>query len=34
VEEGSHADLLARKGMFHRLASLQGEMQQIVAVGG
>jgi ATP-binding cassette subfamily B protein len=34
VEEGTHEELLAKKGTFHRLASMQGELQQIVAVGG
>jgi ATP-binding cassette subfamily B protein len=34
VEEGSHEELLARKGTFYRLASMQGELQQIVAIGG
>jgi len=34
VEAGTHAELLAKKGAFHRLASMQGELQQIVAIGG
>ena len=34
VEQGTHEELMSKKGTFHRLASMQGELQQIVAVGG
>lgn len=34
VEEGSHEELLAKQGTFYRLATMQGEQQQIVAIGG
>ena len=34
VEEGSHEELLAKQGRFHSLASIQSNLQRIVAVGG
>jgi len=34
VEEGTHEELMAKKGAFFRLAEMQGGLQRIVAVGG